>query len=309
MRNDRGKLMFSINAAFTELKIDEAWRLRQQREFTTQEESAVQAYLANMEDPNYFAKNHYFQFQQTEQSIDPEYESLAEKLNPNHLTILVMPNVEWDTTVLSVNPHRVFPSHRQWLIKTIQKLSTQHNINVIVRPHPAEGYFGVSHLVDQIWGTLENVPDHVHLLSGKSKINTYGLMKVADLGLVYTSDVGWEMTLRGKPVIAAGKGITTGKGILLDASSKENYFNLLNKFFDDPKAFTVTHQQKQNAAKFCHMYILRVQKRYPWTIGNFWAELEQTPLSSFFKDDGFTKYKDSFDILTGERKLYEGLMD
>ena len=309
VRNEKGHMMFSVNASLTEMDLNAAWQRRENTPLTETEKVLVAEHVRNIEDPQFFNEKHYFQFQQVNQIEDPELAQLSTALNPLFKTILVMPNVEWDTTVLVEKPHHIFESHRAWLFETIERLRGYENVNVIVRPHPADNYFGSADFVDEMWSKKEPTPENIHILPGKSSINTYGLMKIADLGLTYTSDVGWEMVLRGRPVIGAGKGPTFDKNILFDPKSRKDYFALIDTFLtaDHMPDFSDTHIS--NAEKYCFMYILKIQKRFPWTIGNFWNEIEDYPLDSFFHGENFEAFGDAFQILTGKRELYKGFID
>ena len=50
---------------------------------------------------------------------------------------------------------------------------------------------------------LPRLPEHIRLIGPKEKVNTYDLVEVADLGLVYTTTVGMEMAMNGVPVIVS----------------------------------------------------------------------------------------------------------
>ena len=52
---------------------------------------------------------------------------------------------------------------------------------------------------------VADLPEHIHLVLADAKVNTYDIVEVADLGLVYTTTVGMEMVMSGVPVIVVGK--------------------------------------------------------------------------------------------------------
>ena len=60
-------------------------------------------------------------------------------------------------------------------------------------------------------------------------MNTYDLMDMADLGLVYTTTVGLEMAMRGIPVVVAGKTHYRNRGFTQDPHTWVEYFKTLNK--------------------------------------------------------------------------------
>ena len=63
---------------------------------------------------------------------------------------------------------------------------------------------------------LPELPDHIHIVQAHDPINTYDLITVSDLGLVYTTPVGMEMAMSGVPAIVSGATHYRGKGFTLD---------------------------------------------------------------------------------------------
>lgn len=97
------------------------------------------------------------------------------------------------------------------------------------RIHPGEALVKHGSILDLIRKTLPHLPPHIHLIEPLADVNTYDLMDVADLGLVYTTTVGLEMALRGIPVIVAGKTHYRNRGFTYDPATWVEYFKLLNR--------------------------------------------------------------------------------
>ena len=82
---------------------------------------------------------------------------------------------------------------------------------------------------------LDKLSDNFTILPSSTSINTYGLIEVADLGLVYSSDIGWEMILKNKPVISGGMGAAWGKNIQYDPKNLKEYFSKIDFFIKRKK--------------------------------------------------------------------------
>ena len=67
------------------------------------------------------------------------------------------------------------------------------------------------------------MPSNIHLVAAGDPINTYDLVEIADLGLVYTTTVGMEMAMSGVPAIVGGQTHYRGKGFTQDPVSWEEY--------------------------------------------------------------------------------------
>jgi capsule polysaccharide export protein KpsC/LpsZ len=81
---------------------------------------------------------------------------------------------------------------------------------------------------------LPRLPEHIRLIGPKDKMNTYDLVEVADLGLVYTTTVGMEMAMFGVPVIVSGATHYRGRGFTYDPDSWVSYFKLLGQILAKP---------------------------------------------------------------------------
>jgi hypothetical protein len=68
-------------------------------------------------------------------------------------------------------------------------------------------------------------------------LSSYRLMEQADIGLVYTSTVGLELALLGKPVVVAAETHYSGKGFTIDAANRDDHRQRLEEMLLDPSAF------------------------------------------------------------------------
>ena len=117
--------------------------------------------------------------------------------------VLLATNVLGDSLTLG---RQVFSeSMAEWISRTVQYFLGIEDVQVVIRVHPGEVLtHGVS-MLDVIESVIPELPAHIKLIKPEDKTNTYDLIEVADVGLVYTTTVGLEMALNGLPVIVAGR--------------------------------------------------------------------------------------------------------
>jgi len=151
--------------------------------------------------------------------------------------------------------------------------------------------------------TLPQLPPHIKLIEPLDEINTYDLMDITDLGLVYTTTVGLEMALRGIPVVVAGKTHYRNRGFTHDPGSWVEYFKLLNLLLENIREKRLTEAQINLAWKYTYLFFFKYQLPYPWKMGQLKNDLELNPLKNVLSASGMKKYRSTFDTLTFTRTM------
>ena len=220
-------------------------------------------------------------------------------LRSNKPLVLVCPNVPFDS-MFYVERTRNFVAMWEWLIKTVEFLAQRTDCQVVVRSHPAEVVYKsdetTSNLIREFFPVL---PSHITVVPAEAPINTYAIMQIADLGLVYASTAGLEMAVRGIPVVC---GISSQhfnqKGFTIDPGSKGEYFSQIDRILQNPVAFRLTDRQIELAWCYADVYFNQWPKAFPWLAGpNFWKDLAEWPLDRMLSDAGNKKYSSVFNIL------------
>ena len=110
-----------------------------------------------------------------------------------------------------------------WLATTARHFARSSQAQLVVRVHPGE-MLGAGHpSVDIVRDALPHLPPQVILVPPKSEINTYDLIELAHVGMVYTTTVGLEMAMFGVPAIVCGATHYRGKGFTDDPGSLGGY--------------------------------------------------------------------------------------
>ena len=105
----------------------------------------------------------------------------------------------------------------------------------MVRIHPAESKGGFSTdqpLEEEIRNKFPNLPDHIKIISPESDISSYTLAEISKANVIYGTNMGLEIAIKGLPLVIVGECIAKGKGFSHDISSKEEYYSLIRKGFD-----------------------------------------------------------------------------
>jgi hypothetical protein len=189
-----------------------------------------------------------------------------------------------------------------WLERTVLDFARRPQAQLVVRIHPGERYTQGPSVADIVRRALPNIPAHIHLVAAGDPINTYDLVEIADLGLVYTTTVGMEMAMSGAPVIPAGQTHYRGKGFTLDPTSWQDYFELLEQVLADPKGYRLPQEQVELAWNYAYRFFFEYPCPFPWHLLHFWEELESWPMQRVLSDEGQAEFGKTFRYLAGDAR-------
>jgi hypothetical protein len=125
-------------------------------------------------------------------------------------------------------------SMAEWITRTVQYFTGRPDVQLVIRVHPGEIFTHGLSMVDVVKSVLPTLPEHIRLIKPEDKLNTYDVMEVADLGLVYTTTVGLEMSLIGLPVVVTGKTHYRDRGFTYDPETWVSYYKLLGQILENP---------------------------------------------------------------------------
>lgn len=215
--------------------------------------------------------------------------------------VLLATNVLGDSLTLGRNTFT--KSMTEWIIRTIQYFIERPGVQLVIRIHPGEALVKRGSILDMIRKTLPQLPPHIKLIEPLDEVNTYDLMDVADLGLVYTTTVGLEMALRGIPVVVAGKTHYRNRGFTHDPGTYVEYFKLLNLLLENTREKRLSTEQVNLAWKYAYLFFFRFQLPYPWKMGQLKDDLELNPMKNVLSASGMKKYRATFDTMTFTRMM------
>lgn len=212
--------------------------------------------------------------------------------------VLLAANVIGDSLTLG---RQVFSaSMTEWLQRTVSYFAGRPDVQLVVRIHPGERYTKGPSVADVLRQALPALPDHIRLVAAGDPINTYDLIEIADLGLVYTTTVGMEMAMSGVPVIVAGQTHYRGKGFTLDPDSWQAYWELLDRSLAAPAERRLSQAQVEQAWNYAYRFFFEFPQPFPWRLLGMWDELKEWPLERVLSAQGEAAFGPTFRYLLGE---------
>jgi hypothetical protein len=173
-------------------------------------------------------KNDYFRLNLTLQE-DKEKIKKEFGLEGNRKIVLLFPSTLWDC--VGTSQDRAFSCAVEWIMETVNYFIKKPQYYLVIRCHPYEVYGYIESrqkVTTLIRDTFENLPENIIIIEPNSSISSYALLGMADIILTYVSSMGLEASVRGFPVIFAGKFFHTDKGYSYDAKTKREYFDFLD---------------------------------------------------------------------------------
>jgi hypothetical protein len=187
-----------------------------------------------------------------------------------------------------------------WLKRTLHYFSDRSDSQLVIRVHPGERNMDGPSVADLLTSELPELPSHIHIVRAEDPINTYDLIEIADLGLVYTTTVGLEMAMSGLPVFVMGYTHYRNKGFTIDPSTWEEYYSRLTEVLNDPHSALLTEGQADEAWHYAYCFFFEYPQPFPWHLLHFWEDVETNPLSEVLGRHGQNKYFRAFEYLLGE---------
>ena len=181
--------------------------------------------------------------------------------------VLLATNVIGDSLTLG---RQVFSdSMTEWLERTVHYFATRPDVQLVVRIHPGELITKGPSVADVVHQALPSIPENIHLVPADAKVNTYDLVEIADLGLVYTTTVGMEMAMSGVPVIVVGNTHYRDKGFTLDPTSWEGIFRAAHPGPGRSRLISSLPSPGGASLELCLSLLLRVPPPFPLAPGAF----------------------------------------
>ncbi len=225
--------------------------------------------------------------------------AIREKLGlDDRPVILLATNVLGDS--LTLGRQTFSQTMAEWIERTVKYFAGREDVQLVVRVHPGETLTHGTSMVDVIRAALGEVPAHIHLVGPEEQVNTYDVVDVADLGLVYTTTVGLEMALSGIPVVVAGQTHYRSRGFTYDPDTWEAYFETLDTLLADLEAASLTQEQVELAWRYAYLFFFTFPKPFPWHLLDFKNDFRQRPLAFVLGMEGTKRYGETFEFLAGK---------
>ncbi len=273
---------------------NDLWKIRQDRKLNDEQRAWLENFLAARQG---LSKGGNFAHVWQKASREGGAKIRATLGLDDRPVVLLPTNVLGDSATLG---RTVFSrSMEDWIEKVIPFLANRPEVQLVVRIHPAETWTVGPSVAEIIRKLLPELPAHIHLIGAKEKVNTYDLMEIADLALVYTTTAGVEMATRGIPMLVSGKATYRKRGFTIDSDTWEEYFQKLEQALVDPAARRLTHEQIERAWNYAYTYFHEYTRPFPWHLEKIMADLGKRSISYVLSQEGRREFEATFQELAG----------
>jgi len=100
----------------------------------------------------------------------------------------------------------------------------------------------------------EPLKDNIFFIDADSKISSFDLYPIVDLGIVHSSRSGCELAMYGKPVILVADNHFRGKGFVIDVSSEKEFYENIEKIFHSPESDNKIEERIELSRKYWLLY-------------------------------------------------------
>jgi len=212
--------------------------------------------------------------------------------------VLLPTNVLGDSLTLG---RQVFTATMtEWITRLVHYFVNHPEVQLVVRIHPGEVISRGPSIREEIEKVVPELPEHIHFVNPKDPINTYDLLEIADLGLVYTTTTGLEMATRGIPVIIGGKTHYRNRGFTIDPNSWDEYFASLDRVLADLPGHRLTPEQLGLAWNYAYRFFREYPRPFPWHLACYWDDLRERPMEYVLSAEGQAQYASTFRQMAGE---------
>lgn len=138
----------------------------------------------------------------------------------------IFPNLTWDGAINERNT--IFNSLEDWIFKTLE-ICEKNNLLLVIREHPqAEGVYSerdsICALLDELSFNNNFQSKYCYIIPGIKKVNSFKLsQKFLDYNLVLNGTLIQEFSYLQLPTVACGNSAYTGKGIVYEPKSLEEF--------------------------------------------------------------------------------------
>lgn len=246
-----GALVLSQDTAAPDYDVDRLWAAVRDRPLNVQQRSEV---IALLEDRARGIGAHESYYDRTEDDPDELRRRLG--LSGRERVASLFTNVTWDSATIGHNIG--FASMFDWVEHAV-RMADRKDFVLVVRIHPAEARWGTREKVqDVIASRLGEIPSNVRFVAAEDALSSYAILDISDLLLTYTTTVGLEAAVRGKPVAVAGETHYRGRGFTMDISGPEDLARVLEL---EPKQLPATDVER--AILYAHMFFFRAMIPFP----------------------------------------------
>lgn len=293
--DQRQRIWLAQNAEVMRQETDDLWKARQDLPLTPEQMERLRGLFAARQRASTW--ENFARLWQDTPARGGQEARAALKLDERPVVLLAT-NVLGDSLTLG---RQIFSrSMAEWISRTVQYFAGRSDVQVVIRVHPGEVLTHGLSMSQVVRSVLPVMPEHMRLIGPKDKMNTYDVMAVADLGLVYTTTVGLEMAMSGLPVVVTGQTHYRGRGFTYDPDSWVAYFKMLGQILEKPENYRLRREHVERAWRYAYRFFFEFPRPFPWHLVRLWEDYKARPLEQVLGPEGKAQYEDTFRYLVGE---------
>ncbi|OGO11226.1 MAG: hypothetical protein A2Y93_11100 [Chloroflexi bacterium RBG_13_68_17] len=291
----RERMWLAHDAEVMRMDISPLWQVRGQDPLTPTEAEAIRTLYGARRGARLWA--HFGRQWQVGESRGAQAARAQLGLDPKRPMVLLCTNVVGDS--LSLGREVYSDGMAGWLMLTARHFAGLAEAQLVVRVHPGESY-GTGHpSVDIVRQAVPALPGHVIVVPPDSSVNTYDLIELAHLGLVYTSTSGIEMAMNGVPVIVSGATHYRRKGFTHEPTSEAEYLRTLDELLRQPLGRRLDDAVVEKAWRYAHRFFFEFPFPFPWHIEHFWEDMQARPFETVIRAESRRRYRPALEALAG----------
>jgi hypothetical protein len=205
-------------------------------------------------------------------------------IDNSKINICLYTNVMWDANLHFRNS--IFSDMKEWVLDTINYLSRNDNINIIIRIHPGEikGFIKSRILFEKILreNLSSKILQQIKIISSDNDLNSYDLANIVDYNILFGSKLAIELSALGYTILVAGDSWTRNKGITIDPINKKEYFVYLDQMINND--FNKNNIDRNKALKFAYYVFFTRSIKF-----NFITKINTDPPFKIIEKDFYTR--------------------
>jgi hypothetical protein len=159
----------------------------------------------------------------------------------------------------------VFASQYEWIATTLDFVRAHAGVQLVIRVHPNAGSkksLGRNNQdLDYFESLQQNLPTNARIVSSTSTLGSYDLAMAADLGLMWRSTIGLEMSAMGRSVVRVGSGPLETADFINAPRTPTDYLSLLGQRADQKTMHDI--QLAARAWRFAYVFFFRWSFGFP----------------------------------------------
>jgi hypothetical protein len=171
-----------------------------------------------------------------------------------------------DELIASEGWESCFEGQLQWIDRTLDFVALHPEVDLVIRAHPNIGGSRATGTnqgqMEKLLALRKRLPQNARLVMPEDDINSYSLMDLATVGLVYQSTVAWEMACKGKIVVIAAQSLCSGLPFVRTANDPTHYEEILRSLTSIPVGH-VDPGVRRLAYRFSYGLNFRYNIRFP----------------------------------------------